>query len=128
MSSSSNSKPLTGSVIEIKTQTSGDEAIVEVTGKLLAGESCNAFVEKLQNLFAEGAKIILLNVAGISYVDSTGIGALISAYVSITKQGGKMKLLNMTERVRSLLAMTRLLPVLESQSNEAPPGQAEEKS
>jgi len=96
--------------------------IVEAAGKLEFGESCLQLRELAKRLTAEGGRQVFLNMAGISYVDSAGLGLLLSIYATIRNQGGDLKLMNVGERVRELLRITNLLHVFdiiedESRSN-----------
>jgi len=73
----------------------------------------------IRRLLEEGKKRILLNLAGISYVDSSGIGELVSSYTAINKEGGQLKLLNLTQKIQDLLTITKLLTVFDVYDSEA---------
>jgi anti-sigma B factor antagonist len=74
---------------------------------------------KLRSLVQQGQKNLLLNLADVNYVDSAGLGAIVHAYATVKNQGGNLKLLNLTKRIRDLLSITKLLTVFESYDNEA---------
>ncbi len=87
--------------------------IVEASGKLEFGESCLQLRELTKRLASDGGRNVILNMAGISYVDSAGLGLLLSIYATIRNQGGELKLMNVGPRVHELLRITNLLPVFE---------------
>ena len=74
--------------------------------------------DKIHSVVHQGSKKILVNLAGVDYVDSAGLGELVGAYTTVTKAGGKMKLLNLTKKMRDLLSITKLLTVFETYDNE----------
>ena len=93
-------------------------AILDLTGKIKMGDEIGKLGMALQVVSADGAKNILLNMAGISYIDSSGLGELISVYHAIKKRGGELKLLHLTDRVSELMVITKLLTVFESFDSE----------
>jgi len=92
---------------------SGDVAVVDVTGRITMGEGSSALRENMRELMAQGHTKILLNLAGVSFIDSSGIGELVSGYVSVAHNHGSVKLCTLTKRVRDLLQVTRLYTVLD---------------
>ena len=94
-------------------------AIVDLTGRIVLGEATTTLREVLQNLASQGQKKILLNLSEVSYIDSSGLGALVSGYTTITGQSGQLKLLNLTAKVKDLLQITKLLTVFEVFTDEA---------
>ena len=94
-------------------------AIVDLTGRIVLGEATTTLREVLQNLASQGQKKILLNLSEVSYIDSSGLGALVSGYTTITSQSGQLKLLNLTAKVKDLLQITKLLTVFEVFTDEA---------
>ena len=92
---------------------SGDIAIVDVSGRITLGDASNALHDKMRELTAEGHLKILINLAGVSFIDSAGIGELVSGYVSVANQHGRCKLCELTKRVRDLFQVTRLYGVLD---------------
>jgi anti-sigma B factor antagonist len=99
--------------VKVGTRQVGDVTVADVSGKLTLGEASSAFREALRGLIAQGQKKILLNLSGVSYMDSSGIGELVAGYTTVTSAGGKLKLLNLTQRVQSPLQSTKLYTVFE---------------
>lgn len=93
--------------------------IVDLSGRITLGEATSILREALQDLAGKGQKKILLNLADVNYIDSSGLGGLISGYTSLTNQGGQLKLVNLTKKVHDLLQITKLLTVFEVFSDEA---------
>jgi anti-sigma B factor antagonist len=93
--------------------------ILDLGGKITIGEGSTRFREAVRRLIEQNRKLVLLNFADVNYVDSSGIGELVSAYTTLSNQGGKLKLLNLPKRIRDLLRITKLLTVFESFEEEA---------
>lgn len=91
----------------------GDVSVVDVSGRITLGEGSSAFREVVRDLVGKGAKKILLNLADVSYIDSSGIGELVSGFTTAANHGGQVKLLGLTHRVRDLLQITKLYTVFE---------------
>ena len=89
----------------------GDVTILDMSGKVKIGEGSIAFRTTIRRLLGEDKNNILLNLAGVSYVDSSGIGELVSGYTSVRREGGDLRLVNLTEKLQDLLAITKLLTV-----------------
>ena len=87
--------------------------VLDVTGRIVLGEESSMLREELKDLASSGQKKVLLNLAGVSYIDSSGLGALVSGFTTFTGQQGQMKLLNLTNKVQDLLQITKLLTVFE---------------
>jgi anti-sigma B factor antagonist len=87
--------------------------IVDLNGRLTVGDECSKFREHINKLIASGARNIILNMAQVDYVDSTGLGALVMYYTTLQREGGKVKLLNLTRRSIELLVMTKLTTIFE---------------
>lgn len=94
-------------------------AVLDLSGRIVLGEATTTLREALQNLVSQGQKKIVLNLSEVSYIDSSGLGALVSAYTTVTSQSGQLKLLNLTSKVKDLLQITKLLTVFEVFSDEA---------
>ncbi|GAB4237918.1 MAG: STAS domain-containing protein [Acidobacteriota bacterium] len=105
--------------MRIETRTVGDVTILDLHGKITIGESSIELRKHVRDLLQAGRKKILLNLGDVSYVDSSGIGELVSAYTTVTNAGGQLKLLNLTKKLRELLAITKLLTVFETFDDEA---------
>src|SRR6185369_5623686 len=97
----------------------GDVTILDLSGEVRLGDSSVALRDSIRKLADTGKQKVLLNLAGVKYVDSTGIGELIASYATLTRQGGQLKLLNLTDRIQNLLVITKLLTVFDSFDNEA---------
>ena len=98
----------------------GDVVIGDVAGKVTLGDGGDvALRDKMRSLIQQGQKKVLLNLGEVSYVDSAGLGEIVQSYASVTKNGGKLKLLNVTKRIKDLLSITKLLTVFECHDNEA---------
>lgn len=94
-------------------------AIVDVSGRARLGEETATLRDGLRELSAGGQRKILLNLADLSYLDSSGVGVLVSGFASITNLGGQLKLVNLTNRVKDLLLITKLYTVFEVYDDEA---------
>ncbi len=92
--------------------------ILELHGKVTIGEGSREIRKTIRELLDAGNKNILLNLGDVSYVDSSGIGELVSSYTTVTNQGGQFKLLHLTKKIRELLAITKLLTVFDSYDDE----------
>jgi anti-sigma B factor antagonist len=90
-----------------------DVIVIDVVGRITLGEGASALREMIRGLVAKGNKKILLNLSDVSYIDSSGIGELVSGFTSVTNQGGVLKLLGLTKRVKDLLQITKLYTVFE---------------
>jgi anti-sigma B factor antagonist len=96
----------------------GDVRILDCNGKIKLGEGTTAVRRAVLDALEAGTKKIILNFEEIDYIDSSGVGALLSAYASVANAGGKMKLLHLTARIRELLMITKLLTVFEAHDDE----------
>src|SRR2546430_1106544 len=97
----------------------GGVTIVDLSGRIVLGDGSAALRDLVRNLISEGNKKILLNLRNVDYIDSSGLGELVSAFTSMRSQGGELKLLNLTKRVRALLQITKLLTVFDITDDEA---------
>jgi anti-sigma B factor antagonist len=97
----------------------GDVSVVDASGRITLGEGSSAFRELVRDLVSKGNKKILLNLADVSYIDSSGIGELVSGFTTAANNGGQVKLLGLTRRVRDLLQITKLYTVFEVFDDEA---------
>ena len=99
--------------LNINERQAGDVTVLDMSGKITIGEGSVALRTAIRRLLEEGKKRILLNLAGVSYIDSSGIGELVSSYTAIGKDGGQLKLLNLTQKLQDLLTITKLLTVFD---------------
>ena len=104
--------------MEISERNDGKVTILNLTGKVTLGEGDVLLKDKLHSLLNQGRKDVLLNLAQVSYVDSAGLGAIVSAYTTMTREGGSLKLANVTKKLQDLLAITKLLTVFETFDSE----------
>ncbi|MGD9142164.1 MAG: STAS domain-containing protein [bacterium] len=93
-------------------------AILDVSGKLMGGPDADVFKETIRNLLDEGFKNVVVNMSQVPFINSTGLGILISAYTTLRKEDGVLKLANVTERIDSLLMITKLGTIFETYSSE----------
>src|SRR6202171_1299747 len=99
--------------LSIRERQAGDITVLDMDGRITIGEGSVALRSAVRRLLEEGKKNILLNLAGVGYIDSSGIGELVSSYTAIHKEGGQLKLLNLTQKLQDLLAITKLLTVFD---------------
>ena len=104
--------------LSIKERQAGDVTILDLSGKITIGEGSVQLREAVRKLLDEGKKKILLNLGDVSYVDSSGIGELVSSFTTTNTQGGRLKLLSLTKKIHDLLQITKLLTVFETYDNE----------
>jgi len=95
-----------------------DVVILDIDGKILLGEGDVQLREAIRRLLQSGARKILLNLANVPYMDSAGLGELVRAYTTVRREGGELKLLNLTARIQDLLTITKLISVFESFDSE----------
>ena len=93
--------------------------VIDVSGRITLGEGCAQLRELIRDQLGKGNKQILLNLADVTYIDSSGIGELVSAYTAVSNQGGQLKLLNLTKKVHDLLQITKLYTVFDIHDDEA---------
>ena len=91
----------------------GDVTVVDAVGRITLGEGASVFRDMIRDLAAKGNKKILINLGDVSYIDSSGIGEMVSSFTTVTNHGGQLKLLNLTKRVKDLLQITKLYTVFE---------------
>ena len=98
----------------------GQVAVVKVTGDITLNKGGDVLLkDKVQSLIQQGHQNLLLDLSGVSYVDSAGLGELVQAYATTKNRGGSLKLLNVTKRLKDLLVVTKLLTVFDTFENEA---------
>ena len=93
--------------------------VIDVSGRITLGEGCTQLRQLIRDLLGKGGKNILLNLADVTYIDSSGIGELVSAFTAVSNQGGQLKLLNLTKKVHDLLQITKLYTVFDVHDDEA---------
>ncbi|HXN49291.1 MAG TPA: STAS domain-containing protein [Bryobacteraceae bacterium] len=97
----------------------GDVTVIDVAGRITLGEGSSNLREGIREMVAKGNKKILLNLGDVTYIDSSGIGELVSGFTSVANGGGQLKLINLTKRVKDLLQITKLYTVFEVFDDEA---------
>ena len=104
--------------MEISERNDGKVTILSLAGKVTLGEGDVLLKDKLHSLLNQGRKDVLLNLAQVSYVDSAGLGAIVGAYTTMTREGGSLKLANVTKKLQDLLSITKLPTVFETFESE----------
>ena len=105
--------------VKLNTRQVGDVSVVDVAGRITLGEGSSALRDLLREMVGKGDKKILLNLGDVSYIDSSGIGELVSGFTTVTNSGGQLKLLNLNKRVKDLLQITKLYTVFDVHEDEA---------
>jgi anti-sigma B factor antagonist len=105
--------------VKLNTRQVGDVSVIDVTGRITLGEGSSALRDSLRELVGKNQKKILLNLGDVSYIDSSGIGELVSGFTTVTNAGGQLKLLNLSKRVKDLLQITKLYTVFDVHDDEA---------
>ena len=105
--------------MDIKERVVEGVSVLDLSGKIILGEGDVQVRDRIKDLLADGQKRILLNLGEISYIDSAGLGGLISAYTTTKREGGQLKLVNLTKRIQDLLAITKLITVFETFEKES---------
>ena len=100
--------------MEIQKRTVGEIQILDCSGSITLGEGTSAVRNAVHDILAGGRSKIALNLAGVNYIDSAGVGELVSAFASVNNKGGQLRLLHLTKRTRELLTLTKLLTVFQA--------------
>jgi anti-sigma B factor antagonist len=99
-------------------RTVGDVQVVDWSGKITLGEETKAVRKTVRDIVQGGGKKLVINLADVNYIDSSGVGELVSTYTTVTNAGGQLKLLNLTKKIHEVLAITKLLTVFDVYDNE----------
>jgi anti-sigma B factor antagonist len=94
-------------------------SVMDLSGRITLGEGSVILRDKIREMLGQGSKKILLNLGDVTYIDSSGIGELVSAFTAVRKEGGELKLLNLTKKVHDLLQITKLYTVFDVKDDEA---------
>ena len=105
--------------LTISTRQVGGVTIVDIRGRIVVGEESASVRDVVCDLLSKGQKQILVNLGAVDYIDSMGLGSLVGAFVSVRKQGGELKLLNLTNKVTDLMQITKLYTVFDIMNDEA---------
>ena len=100
--------------MQIEERTVGDVVVLDLKGRITLGEGDQLLKDKVNSLVNQGRKRIILNLAGVPYIDSAGLGEIVRTYTTVSRQGGQLKLVNLTKRITDLLMITKLLTVFET--------------
>ncbi len=104
--------------MKIEKRKKGDVLILDLEGKILIGEGIDELRGAINNAIKEKETKLLLNFASVPYLDSTGLGEVVRSYTSVKKEGGVVKIVNLTNKVRDLLSVTKLITVFETFEDE----------
>jgi anti-sigma B factor antagonist len=105
--------------VKLASRQVGDVTVVDAAGRITLGEGASAFRDIIRELAQKGDKKLLLNLSGVSYIDSSGIGEMVSGFTTVTNNGGQLKLVGLSKRVKDLLQITKLYTVFEAYDDEA---------
>ena len=104
--------------MQIEQRAVGDVIVLDLKGKITLGEGDELLKDKVNSLVNQGHRRIVLNLADVPYIDSAGLGEIVRTYTTVSRQGGSLKLLNLTKRITDLLSITKLLTVFETFESE----------
>lgn len=104
--------------MQIDERTSGDVVVLDIKGRVQLGDGDEMLKDKVNSLLNQGRKKIVLNLAEVPYIDSAGLGEIVRTFTTVSRQGGNLKLLNLTKRITDLLAITKLLTVFDTYDSE----------
>jgi anti-sigma B factor antagonist len=107
------------SSVKISTRQVDGVTILDMSGRITLGEGSVQLRDAVRDLLGKGQKYVLLNLGDVTYIDSSGIGELVSAFTTAKNQGGELKLLNLTRKVHDLLQITKLYTVFDVKDDEA---------
>ena len=105
--------------MKFKTREVDGVTILDLSGKITLGEGSGTLRDAVRDIVAKGSKKILLNLGEVTYIDSSGLGELVSAYTAVKNAGGDLKLVNLTKKVSDLLVITKLATVFDVKDDEA---------
>jgi len=105
--------------MEIVERTVSDVTVLDLKGKMTLGEGDELLKDKINSLLASGKKKLLLNLEAVPYIDSAGLAEVVRTYTTVSRQGGSLKLINLTKRIEDLLSITKLLTVFDTFDSEA---------
>ena len=104
--------------MQIEERVVSNVTVLDLKGKMTLGEGDELLKDKINSLLQQDRKHILLNLEGVPYIDSAGLGEIVRTYTTVSRQGGKLKLVNLTKRITDLLSITKLLTVFETFESE----------
>ena len=104
--------------LKINVRESGNVLILDLNGRITIGEEAASLRDTIKEYLDSGQKNILLNLAGVSYIDSTGLGQFVGSFATVTSRGGQLKLLNLQKKLQELMQITKLITVFETYTSE----------
>ena len=104
--------------MQIEEREVGEVLVLDLNGKLTIGEGDELLKDKVNSLIQQGRRKLLLNLEGVPYIDSAGLGEIVRTYTTVSRQGGTLKLVHLTKRIEDLLSITKLLTVFETYDSE----------
>jgi anti-sigma B factor antagonist len=105
--------------MQIDERAAGDVTILDLKGKMTMGEGDELLKDKINSLVLQGRKKLILNLESVPYIDSAGLGEIVRTYTTVSRQGGSLKLVNLTKRITDLLSITKLLTIFDTYDSEA---------
>ena len=105
--------------LKINVRESGSVVILDLNGRITIGEEAASLRDSIKDHVDNGQKNILLNLAEVSYIDSTGLGQFVGSFATVTSRGGQLKLLNLQKKLQELMRITKLITVFETYTDEA---------
>jgi len=100
--------------LKVKTQMQGEVAVVHVSGKLMGGPESENLRDEVKTLIEDGVKKFVINLKGVPWINSTGLGALMAVYTSVQRSEGALALCHVSDRIQSLFMITKLLTIFDT--------------
>ena len=104
--------------MKIETRTVGEIKIMDFSGQITLGEGTKEVRDAVRSILDQGGNKIILNLGGVNYIDSSGVGEMVSTFASVTNKGGQLRLVHLTKRIKEMLTITKLLTVFQSFEDE----------
>ena len=105
--------------VKLTSRQVGDVTVIDAAGRITLGEGASAFRDTIRDFAGQGNKKLLLNLGDVSYIDSSGIGEMVSGFTTVTNNGGQLKLVGLSKRIKDLLQITKLYTVFDVYEDEA---------
>lgn len=105
--------------VKLTSRQVGDVTVIDAAGRITLGEGASAFRDTIREYAGKGNKKLLLNLSDVSYIDSSGIGEMVSGFTTVTNNGGQLKLVGLSKRIKDLLQITKLYTVFDVYDDEA---------
>jgi anti-sigma B factor antagonist len=104
--------------MKIETRTIGEITILDFSGQITLGENTKEVRDTVRGILDQGCNKIILNLGGVNYIDSSGVGELVGTFASVTNKGGQLRLVHLTKRIKEMLTITKLLTVFQAFEDE----------